>query len=273
MQSWFIWKGKNSREMGVWVSAVDGETRAAERATYITIPGRSGTLKLSDGENVFDAYTMQIVVTSLRRNNLEYVNEWLSGKSDLILNDSSNRAREAEISSMVAWSNISNDLCQATIAFHCQPLKKQFPEENAFSGQTSTYTIYNPGNVPSKPLVTLSVNAGTASLRIANKQMDFSADAFSTTKSYVSGDCVNYGTMYRFTQQKAAGDWDSSKVVLIPNLVVDCEAKTVYTLINNVQNIFQGNIVGDFFEIPVGSSSVYANANNNPIIVPRWRWK
>lgn len=274
MQSWFNWKGKNSREMGVWVTTIAGETRAPERVNYIKVPGRSGTLKMTEGDNVYDAYTMQIVITAQRNGNLERLTEWLSGSGDLILSDSPNRAREAEISSLLAFNNISNDLCQATIPFYCQPFKKQFPSEGYFLGQTATYSIYNPGNVPSKPLVIIPANSSTPSLRIANRQMNFSAQTFSTSKAYAPGDFVVYDIngIYRFTQAKSAGAWDVSKVVAIGNIVIDCESKAVYAETNGVYSVFHGNITGDFFEIPVGSSYVYATPANSPKIQPRWRW-
>lgn len=256
--------------MGLWVSELPGQSKAQERVTRIKIPGRSGDLTLKDGDNVFDAYLMECVVTARRDSDFEKILEWLSGNGDLVLSSSANRAYDAQITAEITFDNIDNNLCQATIPFYVQPLKKQYPPESNFSGINEPYTIYNPGNVPSRPLVIIGLVGGSQTLQIANRTMTFSAEAFSTTRSYIVGDHVIYNlNMYRFYTSKAPGSWDSDYVQQITSLNVDCESKAVYSQ----YGIFQGNITGEFWEIPVGTSTVYASSNVGPTIIPRWRWR
>ena len=51
-QSFFIWKNKDCRSMGVKLSGPAAIIRPEERVQHIEIPGRSGDLTQLQGENI-----------------------------------------------------------------------------------------------------------------------------------------------------------------------------------------------------------------------------
>ena len=51
-QSYFIWKNKDCRSMGVRLAAPVPIIRPEERVQHIQIPGRVGDLTLLEGENI-----------------------------------------------------------------------------------------------------------------------------------------------------------------------------------------------------------------------------
>ena len=52
-QSYFIWKNKDCRSMGVRLSGPVSIVRPEERVNHVQIPGRSGDLTETEGENIF----------------------------------------------------------------------------------------------------------------------------------------------------------------------------------------------------------------------------
>lgn len=273
MQSYFIWKKKNSRDMGLWVNSLPPETRAQERVTQVKVPGRSGHLTLREGNNVYETVSKYCIVIARRDANFDLLCDWLSGEGEVIFSSSLNRACDARIISSIEFTPIDNHLCEAEIEFVCNPLKKQVPSESVISfGGSSNKEIYNPGTVPSKPLIMIEPE-GTVT--IAGQTMAFLTSDFSTSKSYAVGDCVvRNDNLYRFKVAHGAGAWDSSEVDLINNLWIDCENKIVimHGPDPTVSFPYTGGFTGNFIEIPVGKS--YANANGGYISMdPRWRWK
>lgn len=273
MQSWFIWKGINSREMGIWVKKLPAETRAEERITLIEVPGRSGHLTMLEGDAVYNSYLKECTVIGLRDANFDRLSDWLSGEGDVIFSSTPNRAYTARIAGAVSFDNISNDLCQCKIPFYVQPLKKQVPTEADISCPAgSTTTIYNPGTVTSKPIVYVPP---ICSVTIAGREMSFSAPAFSQYTNYRIGDYVGYGGyLYRFKETHAAGAWDNDDVNLITSLAVDCEAKVILANTGSVEYIYTGTFTGEFWELPVGNSTVVTPSGGIWALVrPRWRWR
>ena len=46
---WFHFKGKDSRDFGILISAAPEKVRAERRVEQVTIPGRSGELTMDEG--------------------------------------------------------------------------------------------------------------------------------------------------------------------------------------------------------------------------------
>lgn len=233
---WFIWKGKNSLgDFGLWVRKLPKRTRAAERYKSIEIPGRPGSLILTEGEDIYDAYSDEMVVSCKDNINTDKIIEWLSGSSDLILSDDINKARPARIVGAVKFDReIKDHLFVGTIPFLFQPFRKnRYPGQDSVTLSASG-TIYNPGDVASRPVVSI-VASGDKSITIGGMTMEFSD---------LSG--------------------TASKPV-----IVDCDAG----IITKDGEIWTKEVSGNFWRIPKGSVSVTLPASTSITIEPRWRWK
>ena len=54
LTDWFEWNGKKSTEYGIHVEEHPPITIPAERSTFTTVPGRSGSLTVLEDEDVYD---------------------------------------------------------------------------------------------------------------------------------------------------------------------------------------------------------------------------
>lgn len=159
---WFMWRGVDSRAMGVWVSELPPPTRAAERVQEISIPGRAGSLTLKEGENVHEAYQKDCRITVPYTADFPALLDWLTGEGEVIFANEPDRVYTAHIAAQVQFTRISNSLKQATIPFFCQPHKGQYPPETDITLNASG-SLYNPGTVAAEPIVTLTLTqAATA---------------------------------------------------------------------------------------------------------------
>ena len=173
MMHWFIWKGLNSfNDFGLWISSMPRPKRAAERGETIEIPGRSGSLILLEGDEVYDSYEKDIVVTTHNDNpKLQQMLSWLCGSSDLILSNESGFAYEGRILDEVAFERVDNSLVQATIRFFVEPLKKSRYGDSTIT-LTSSGDILNLGDRASRPIVSITAS-GTKTIKFGDQQMIF----------------------------------------------------------------------------------------------------
>ena len=168
---WFVWRGIDSRAMGVWVSELPQPTRAAERTQEISIPGRAGALTLKEGVNVHEAYQKDCRITVPYTADFPALLDWLTGDGDVIFANEPDRVYRAHIAAQVQFSRIGNVMKQATIPFYVHPHKGQFPPESDIALNASG-SIYNPGTVASMPMVTLTLTA-SAEAEIGGETMTF----------------------------------------------------------------------------------------------------
>lgn len=234
MNPWFIWKDKNSlSDFGLWIAKLPKRVRPEERHEEIEIPGRSGSLLMLEGEDVYSSYTAEMTVIARNSLHIDQIAEWLRGSSDLILSTDIDKARSARIVGEVSFERVGNWLQQATIPFLFQPFRKsRNPEINDRIQVTSSSTsIYNPGDVASKPVVTIN-GSGNNTITMGGSSMTF-----------VLGDTA-------------------------VTIVVDCEAQ----IITVGDSIWTGSYSGEFWSIPKGQSAVTKSGNATLTVDPNWRW-
>ena len=227
----FYWHGKDSRDMGLWISKLPPITKPKERTTDMNVPGRAGSLTMTEGKDVYDSYVRQCVITAPFYADFEALTDWLRGEGKVVFSNELNRAYTARIAGEVAFEPISNSLRQATIPFYVHPYKEQFPTEAAITITGTSGTLQNPGTVASRPIVTITYT-GDLEVTICGVTMSFT--------------------------------WLSSS----SPITVDCGAE----IITQGDSIWEGTFGGDFWSIPVGSSSVAANHSCTLAITPCWRW-
>jgi len=277
MQSYFIWKGISSRDAGVWVTSLPPESRPEERVEHIEIPGRAGDLTILEGEHVYKSIAKTCVVTASRELEVSQLLEWLTGKSDVIFSSSPDKAYSARIVNEVSFQNISNTLCQATIVFYCQPFRHNAIEELPITLQAGVETsIYNPGNVPSKPLITIGA-VQSISLTVNGETMSIVTPMYDATKTYHPGEYTygENGYMHVWVHDFAPGDtWDDSYWKRIYQLHIDCDAGLAYGITNTDElYIYERNITGDFFTLKPGWNTITpGTGTGETVIKPRWRW-
>ena len=233
MQPWFMWRGKDSRDMGLWITKYPAITRAEERAERLKIPGRAGHMTMIEGEDVYDGYLRECVVTAPYTADFQALTSWLRGEGLVVFGNEDSRAYEAHIAGKVAFDLDGNSFRQATIPFYVQPYKRQFPQETEISRSGESSTITNPGDVESRPIVTVTYT-GNIEITIGGHTLAFTGLASDAP------------------------------------ITVDCGAEIIT---NADGTIWQGTYSGEFWRIPTGISTITMSAAGCTLFIkPEWRW-
>ena len=78
-------------------------------------------------------------------------------------------------------------------------------------------------------------NGAVTAAKLGESATDIVADTFGTSTAYSVGDyCIYSGALYRFTADKSAGAWDSTKVVAIALADDVSDLKNAVTTNNNI---------------------------------------
>ncbi|MEI3506550.1 MAG: hypothetical protein V8Q32_03495 [Anaerotignum faecicola] len=80
-EAWFTFKGIDSREMGVIVTAMPETVRAERRIESITVAGRNGSLHTDEG--VYESYDRTMECALIKRAKLDEVAAWLVGSGEM----------------------------------------------------------------------------------------------------------------------------------------------------------------------------------------------
>lgn len=233
---YFIWKGQDSRDWGIWVSELPAPTRAEERTEEIKIPGRAGSLLYKEGENVHEGYVKECKITVVADREFGDLLTWLSGTGDVIFSNEGDRVYTAHIASEVRFTKVSNSLKESVIPFLVHPHKGQYPPEPPVTFNAAG-NLRNPGSVASRPLVEVTFTQ-TCTVTLNGAEMVFTSEPVAEGESY--------------TQETIA---------------VDCDAQ----IITCSDGIWRGTSSGDFWTLEPGNNGI-ALTGATVKIHPRWRW-
>lgn len=184
MQPWFIWNRESSLDYGLWIGELPAPTRAEERTEGIKIPGRAGVLTYKEGENVHDEYVKEVPVQVRADADFAPILNWLTGSGEVIFSNEPDRVYFAHISGEVAFDKVSNGLKQATIPFAVHPHKGMYPPETEIT-LASGGTVYNPGTVAAKPIISLTFT-GSTTITVNNDAMILHSTPTTATKSAIA---------------------------------------------------------------------------------------
>ena len=148
-------------------------TIAQERMTYEKIAGRSGSLAMPEGEDVFEDVTLSCtcMLTDMAADALDRAMGWLRGAGKLTFANRSNGYYEARVSNQIDLNKIiaTREERQFTLSFRAQPyfyLTGVEDIELTASGET----INNPYSIASAPRITV-YGSGDVGLSIGGQLM------------------------------------------------------------------------------------------------------
>lgn len=232
-EAWFRFKGIDSRQMGVIVTAMPETVRAERRVQSITIAGRNGTLHMDEG--VYESYDRTMECALKKRANLDAVAAWLVGSGDMIFSTEPDKVYKVTISNKISISSMMRMFQKFQVIMDTQPFKYSV---NAFNdiieipaGVPKT-VIHNKGTVYSEPIITV----------------------------YAKGSCMLSlnGTMMAL---KDIGG----------HITIDSEMMEVYQDGENANSKF--TTTGDFPIFEVGENRLTIMGTIEKIVIePKWRW-
>ena len=161
-QSFFIWKNKDCRSMGVWLQGPVSIVRPEERVNHVEIPGRSGDLTELEGAEVYNSYIQTATILVKGGFHVREVYNWLKGSDFVTFSGERDRKQKARIIGAITLNKHSYNLDWWTgeVQFYCQPLKqllKEVPVEITTSGDT----VANSGDVTASPRI-IATASGTS---------------------------------------------------------------------------------------------------------------
>ena len=157
MRSYFIWRGQDSRDWGIYLKAPAPIIRAKERVTSVVIPGRAGSYHILEGDGILDTCLQSIVArvpqAAIDRGALS----WLSGSGYLTFSTLPDRRQQARLINQVQLQKLSYNLgwFEGTLAWECQPYKELLHEPTDVL-LSSGSALKNLGDVPERPLFTVT---------------------------------------------------------------------------------------------------------------------
>ena len=159
-QSFFIWKDKDCRSMGVLLQGPVPIVRPEERVNHVEIPGRSGDLTELEGENIYNSYIQTATIMVKGGFHVREVYRWLRGSGYVTFHGEPDRKQKARIIGAVTLQKHSRNLdwWVGEIQFYCQPLKELLNEPKVTISSSGS-AVMNAGDVQSRPKITATANA------------------------------------------------------------------------------------------------------------------
>ena len=163
MTDWFEWNGVRCTNYGIHVVQQPDIIRPSERATFTSVPGRSGTLTTLEADDVYDDFILSVECFISDLSNLASIFGWLRGNGMVTFANRQGGFYYARIVNQISFEQVlrGNPHRTFVINFRCQPFfyLKNVSDITLTTG--SYQFITNPGNIFSEPVlqVTLSGNA------------------------------------------------------------------------------------------------------------------
>lgn len=160
-QSYFIFNGRDCREMGVRLVSPIGLVRPEERVEHVQIPGRAGDLTRLEGDDIFNSYIQTAEISVQGALNVRNVLSWLRGSGYLTTSSEPDRRQMARVIGAITLNKVSKylDAWRGQVQFYCQPFKELLWEQS--ETLSAAGHVNNNGDVTSKPLWKITASATT----------------------------------------------------------------------------------------------------------------
>ena len=152
-EAWFTFKGIDSREMGVIVTAMPETVRAERRIESITVAGRNGSLHKDEG--VYESYDRTMECALIKRARLDEIAAWLVGSGEMTFSTEPDKVYRVTIANKISITQMMRVFQKFQIILDTQPFKYSVNAAGDALELTAPTTIRNSGTVYSEPLITV----------------------------------------------------------------------------------------------------------------------
>ena len=173
-EPYFIWNGKDSREMGVIVTGIPPIVYPAERITETQVTGRPGSLLIQEGEGVYDSYYKTFTIANRNSVSHREIAAWLRGSGTLVISSEPNYVYEARVIKESQAQRLFRNVYEGSVAFLVQPLKAEYPPEAEMllgAEASGSADILARGDVPARPVYTV-IGSGDMQLTVGTASED-----------------------------------------------------------------------------------------------------
>jgi phage-related protein len=143
MANWFSFAGVTSTAKGVYVQDFPPATLPEERAEFVDIPGRSGSLTVLEGDAVYDDIILTINCYVRDLSQLDAISAWLRGSGELVLGNMPDRYYVARCVNQIEIAKLLRASGHRTFAvvFRCQPYRYIYPPVAAYALDATIKTV------------------------------------------------------------------------------------------------------------------------------------
>ena len=152
-EAWFTFKGVDSREMGVIVTAMQETVRAERRIESITVAGRNGSLHTDEG--VYESYDRTMECALIKRAKMDEITAWLVGSGEMTFSTEPDKVFRASIYNKISVADMIYLYNSFLLQFRVQPFKYSVNAAGDALELTAPTTIRNSGTVYSEPIITV----------------------------------------------------------------------------------------------------------------------
>ncbi len=152
-EAWFTFKGVDSREMGVIVTAMPETVRAERRIESITVAGRNGSLHTDEG--VYESYDRTMECALKKRARLDEITAWLVGSGEMTFSTEPDKVYRVTIANKISIAQMMRVFQKFQAVMDTQPFKYSVNAAGDALELTAPTTIRNSGTVYSEPIITV----------------------------------------------------------------------------------------------------------------------
>lgn len=167
-EAWFTFKGIDSREMGVIVTAMPETVRAERRIESITVAGRNGSLHTDEG--VYESYDRTMECALIKRAKLDEITAWLVGSGEMTFSTEPDKVYRVTIANKISIAQMMRVFQKFQVVMDTQPFKYSVNAAGDALELTAPTTIRNSGTVYSEPLITVY---GSGDITLTVNEADF----------------------------------------------------------------------------------------------------
>lgn len=165
---YFIWNGVKSTNFGVFITKFPNIVIPAERVSFATVPGRSGSLVKTEGNDVYDDIVYPIECGVRRVSDIRRASAYLHGAGTLALPCRPGEHANGRIINQISFEQLvrGKENMEFTVNFRLHPFWiKDLEEVVIFSSSNTVHYLINEGDVPARPIIVLT-GTGTGTLTI-----------------------------------------------------------------------------------------------------------
>ena len=171
-ESYFIFKGRDSRSMGVISAGAAPIMRGEERVEHVTIPGRAGELTQTEGDGIFNGYIQTVTISVKGAAHVREVMDWLTGEGYVTFSGERDRRQKSRIIGAVTLNKhaYNIDWWVGEVQFYCQPFKEKM-QDTAVEITTSGSMVLNGGDVTSFPRIVATASGTSMTVAAGGKTL------------------------------------------------------------------------------------------------------
>ena len=155
MADWFAWNGVKCTDYGIYVLNHPAISRPKERVTTQVVPGRSGTLTITEGDCVYDEFIATCECIAPNPASIPAFSAWLHGSGVVMFGNRPTGYYNARVNNQIDFETVVRGRSHRkfTVNFRCQPFFYLLNTPDIVLNAPGQ--VVNQGTVFAEPIITV----------------------------------------------------------------------------------------------------------------------